>query len=252
MNCSKKIQLLITIGVIILIIFSIKLYFDNQNNLVNDNLNDVIENHSMISNLDLDLDLRKGDSLDQVFNPLRYPSQSPPYYNSTWYPSFNLPANVIECSSRREPCYGGSQIVIPNRYPTQIITNNNISPINARTRGPEGEPQQVGTLYNLNSREQDVYPLFGRRRFPNDDKWEYYTGKADPSVYQEKPFDIKVLKADVHIYMDSDDELQRADQKAAYLNQVVKYLEQVLRSINNRTFLIKNAIEWKKFTSGAI
>ena len=24
------------------------------------------------------------------------------------------------------------------------------------------------------------------------DKWEYYTGKADPSVYQAKPFDIKV------------------------------------------------------------
>ena len=84
------------------------------------------------------------------------------------------------------------------------------------------------------------------------EKWEYYTGKADPSVYREKPFDLKVLKADVHIYMDSDDELQKADQKAAYLKQVVTYLEQVLRSINNRTFLIKNAIEWKKFTSGAI
>ena len=83
-------------------------------------------------------------------------------------------------------------------------------------------------------------------------KWEYYTGKSDPSVYKEKPFDLKILKADVHIYMDSDVDLQKADQKAAYLNQVVKYLEQVLRSINNRTFLIKNAIEWKKFTSGAI
>ena len=83
-------------------------------------------------------------------------------------------------------------------------------------------------------------------------KWEYYTGKADPSVYKEKPFDIKVLKADVHIYMDSDPDLQKADQKVAYLNQIVKYLEQVLRSVNNRTFLIKNAIEWKKFTSGAI
>ena len=83
-------------------------------------------------------------------------------------------------------------------------------------------------------------------------KWEYYTGKADESVYKEKPFDLKVLKADVHIYMDSDEELQRSDQKAAYLKQVVSYLEQVLRSINNRTFLIKNAIEWKKFTSGAI
>ena len=84
------------------------------------------------------------------------------------------------------------------------------------------------------------------------DKWEYYTGKADPSVYKEKPFDIKVLKSDVHIYMDSDPELQRADQKVAYLNQIVKYLEKVLRGVNNRTFLIKNAIEWKKFTSGAI
>ena len=84
------------------------------------------------------------------------------------------------------------------------------------------------------------------------DKWEYYTGKADPGVYKEKPFDIKVLKSDVYIYMDSDPELQRADQKFAYLNQIVKYLEQVLRGVNNRSFLIKNAIEWKKFTSGAI
>ena len=84
------------------------------------------------------------------------------------------------------------------------------------------------------------------------EKCEYYTGKAHPSVYQAKPFDIKVLKADVHIYMDSDPELQRADQKVAYLDQIIKYLEQVLRGVNNRTFLIKNAIEWKKFTSGAI
>ena len=83
-------------------------------------------------------------------------------------------------------------------------------------------------------------------------KLEYYTGKSDPSVYKEKPFDLKILKADVHIYMDSDDELQKSDQKAAYLKQVVSYLEQVLRSINSRTFLIKNAIEWKEFTSGAI
>lgn len=83
-------------------------------------------------------------------------------------------------------------------------------------------------------------------------KWEYYTGKADPSVYKEKPFDLKILKADVHIYMESDDELQKADQKEAYLKQVVNYLEQVLRSINTRNFIIKNAIEWKKFTSGAI
>ena len=98
----------------------------------------------------------------------------------------------------------------------------------------------------LLSRSQTEYNVEKRN------KWEYYTGKADPSVYQAKPFDIKVLKADVHIYMDSDPELQKADQKVAYLDQIIKYLEQVLRGVNNRTFLIKNAIEWKKFTSGAI
>ena len=97
----------------------------------------------------------------------------------------------------------------------------------------------------LKKAEQDLARL-------TREKWEYYTGKADPSVYQAKPFDIKVLKADVHIYMDSDPELQKADQKVAYLDQIIKYLEQVLRGVNNRTFLIKNAIEWKKFTSGAI
>ena len=84
------------------------------------------------------------------------------------------------------------------------------------------------------------------------EKWEYYTGKADESVYREKPFDLKVLKSDVHIYIDSDEDIQRADQKVAYLNTVAKYLEQILRGLNNRTFLIKNMIEWKKFTSGAI
>ena len=84
------------------------------------------------------------------------------------------------------------------------------------------------------------------------EKWEYYTGKADESVYREKPFDLKVLKSDVHIFIDSDEDIQKADQKVAYLNTVAKYLEQILRSINSRTFLIKNMIEWKKFTSGAI
>ena len=98
----------------------------------------------------------------------------------------------------------------------------------------------------LLKRAEDDYDVLAK------DKWEYYTGKADESVYREKPFDLKVLKADVHIYINSDPDIQRADQKVAYLNQVVKYLEQILRTINNRTFLIKNMIEWKKFTSGAI
>ena len=84
------------------------------------------------------------------------------------------------------------------------------------------------------------------------DKWEYYTGKADASVYAEKPFDLKILRTDVDKYIDADEELIRLKQKVQYLNAVIDYLDRTLRQISNRTFTIKNAIDWRKFTSGAI
>ena len=83
-------------------------------------------------------------------------------------------------------------------------------------------------------------------------KWEYYTGKADASVYAEKPFDLKVLRTDVDKYIESDDELIKAKQKCEYLNACVDYLDKTIRQISNRGFAIKNAIDWRKFTSGAI
>ena len=82
------------------------------------------------------------------------------------------------------------------------------------------------------------------------EKWEYYTGKASPDTYREKPFDIKVLKADVYIYLNADEELQKLGQRTEYLNIIVVYLERVLREINNRNWNIRNTIEWKKFLHG--
>jgi N6-adenosine-specific RNA methylase IME4 len=68
----------------------------------------------------------------------------------------------------------------------------------------------------------------------------------------EKPFDLKILRADVDKYLLSDSEIILLSQKIEYLRTVVNHIEQVLKQINNRTFQIKNAIEWKKFTSGGI
>jgi len=83
-------------------------------------------------------------------------------------------------------------------------------------------------------------------------KWEYYTGKADPKVYAEKPFDLKILKTDIDKYLEADEELIRSKQKLDYLDTTVDFLDRTIRQISNRTFTIKNAIEWKRFTSGAI
>ena len=101
------------------------------------------------------------------------------------------------------------------------------------------------TKYSLQLRRvKDEYKVLQRH------KWEYYTGKSTPDVYQEKPFDLKVLKADVGIYLDSDSELQQLGQKEAYLETTVNYLEKILREINNRQWTIRNTIEWKKFLHG--
>jgi hypothetical protein len=98
----------------------------------------------------------------------------------------------------------------------------------------------------LLTRAEDEYKTLKR------DKWEYYTGKADPAVYQLKPFNLKILKQDVDKYIESDEELQKATQKVKYLETVVDFLDRTIRQISNRTFTIKNAIDWRKFTSGAI
>ena len=84
------------------------------------------------------------------------------------------------------------------------------------------------------------------------EKWEYYTGKSDPEVYKQKPFDLKVLKNDVHIYINSDEDIQKIQAKIEYQSAIVSYLEQILRILNNRSFTIKNAIEWRRFTSGSV
>ena len=83
-------------------------------------------------------------------------------------------------------------------------------------------------------------------------KWEYYTGKADPMVYQQKPFNLKILKQDVDKYIEADEDYQKIKQKVDYLETIVDFLDRTIRQIQNRGFLIKDAIEWRKFTSGAI
>tara|TARA_R110001592_G_scaffold61640_7_gene188061 strand:+ start:7973 stop:8401 length:429 start_codon:yes stop_codon:yes gene_type:complete len=84
------------------------------------------------------------------------------------------------------------------------------------------------------------------------EKWEYYTGKAPAEVYAVKPFDLKIMRTDLDKYLDSDIDLQRAKQKVDYLETVIDFLDRTIRGISNRGFTIKNAIDWRKFTSGAI
>ena len=82
------------------------------------------------------------------------------------------------------------------------------------------------------------------------EKWEYYGGKADAKIYATKPFDLKVLKNDLHIYIESDEDIIKSEHKIAYLESVIKYIDGILKSIQSRQWDIKNAISWRQFEAG--
>ena len=84
------------------------------------------------------------------------------------------------------------------------------------------------------------------------EKWEYYGGKADAKVYAAKPFDIKVLKTDLQMYIQSDDDILELQSKISYYESIVKYIDGVIKSIDNRGWDIRNATDWKKFEAGMI
>jgi hypothetical protein len=83
-------------------------------------------------------------------------------------------------------------------------------------------------------------------------KWEYYGGKASPEVYRDNPFDHKILKQDIPLYLESDEELIKQKQKVEYHKICMDSCERILKQIQGRGWDIKNAIEWRKFVDGSI
>jgi hypothetical protein len=82
-------------------------------------------------------------------------------------------------------------------------------------------------------------------------KYEYYTGKADPDVYIENPFPKKVRDKDaLQKYLDADEVLSQASLKVDYYDVLLTYLQDILKMIHQRNYQIKNAIDFQRFASG--
>lgn len=82
------------------------------------------------------------------------------------------------------------------------------------------------------------------------DKFLYYTGKASDEVYRENPLDHRVLKGDLEIFMDADPDLSRISTQLELQKIKIKAIEEFLKQISQRSFNIKNAIEFMKFKNG--
>ena len=83
------------------------------------------------------------------------------------------------------------------------------------------------------------------------ERHNFYTGKAPADVYVKEPFPYKVREKDaIQRHMEADDRVSEAELKIRYYDVMLKFLEEIIKTISNRTFQIKNAIEWHKFQSG--
>ena len=105
------------------------------------------------------------------------------------------------------------------------------------------------TIYNtitlLRERSLETYNKVRLERY------NYYTGKAPAEAYVEEPFPYKVRDKDsLQRHMDADEKLNKVDLKVRYYDVMLKFLEEIIRCVSNRTYQIKNSIEWSKFVSG--
>ena len=90
-----------------------------------------------------------------------------------------------------------------------------------------------------------------QRKNIRHERYEYFSGKADPEVYVENPFGIKIRDKDTMTkYLDADEKLSSSSLKIDYYDTMLVYIESILKQITNRTYQIKNAIEFMRFSSG--
>ena len=83
------------------------------------------------------------------------------------------------------------------------------------------------------------------------ERYNYYTGKAPIEVYAEDPFPYKVRdKEALQRHMDADERISRMEMKIKYYDVMLKFLEDIIKVISNRSYQIKNSIEFMKFAAG--
>lgn len=84
-------------------------------------------------------------------------------------------------------------------------------------------------------------------------KYEWYSGimsEEDLKEHGWEPNALRILRADIPMYMESDEELNALNLRIEMQREKMDFLESIIKSLTNRGFQIKAAIEWEKFKMG--
>ncbi len=85
------------------------------------------------------------------------------------------------------------------------------------------------------------------------EKYEFYTqGHNEETLKKgwELPSKGMVIKSEIPMYLEGDKDIINLNLKISYQQEKIDLLQSIIKSLNNRGYNIKSAIDWIKFTSG--
>jgi len=85
-------------------------------------------------------------------------------------------------------------------------------------------------------------------------KWRYFRGELSKQELDDLGWEQflgnQPLKNEMQEYLDSDPDIIKLSERLEYSRACLLFCETVMKALNSRTWDIKNAIEWTKFTNG--
>ncbi len=114
-------------------------------------------------------------------------------------------------------------------------------------------PYLVGKYIKERSRFRGNLLHF-KNKYSNLKKWkrDYYLGLQPKDVYDKEPFDLKIRKTDVDIYLETDTDLQELHGKVELYEDLCESCNYVLKALEQSGWNIKNAIADRNFKHGIV
>lgn len=119
------------------------------------------------------------------------------------------------------------------------------------TKTPELHAKYLNylTTFKLQLRKYESQMLTLRRI-----KHRYFRGELSKEELDNLGWDQYLgnqpLKNEMQEFLDSDEDVIKIVDKVEYVKACLYQCETIMRSLNSRTWDIKNAVEWTKFTNG--
>ena len=78
----------------------------------------------------------------------------------------------------------------------------------------------------------------------------YYSGRGTPDMYEDTPFDYKLIRSEVPSWVAVDESVNKVEMKVALYETTLNSLSEILKQVHQMSYNVKNMIEWRRFVGG--